>query len=710
MLSLVQKLKDGKVQVCEVPAPLCSDGAIVIRNHFSLVSAGTEGSTVSAARKSLIGKAKERPQQVKQVLDVLRTQGVTQTFRAVNKKLDSLSPLGYSCAGEVVEVGSQVQGFRVGDHVAAGGSTANHAELVAVPEKLCVKLKLDDRLDLAEQLQAAAYNTLGAIALQGVRQADLRLGETCAVIGLGLIGQLTCQLLRASGVKVIGLDIDSRAVEIAEKHSADLAMQMGGDDCGARVNDFSDGLGVDAVIITAASTSAGPINFAGEISRKKGRVVIVGDVATCFDRNPHYYRKELEVRMSCSYGPGRYDPTYEEHGIDYPPAYVRWTEQRNMAAFQEIVRTGGVQTRALTSHLVKLESAPNVYDMIVNKSEPYLGVLVQYDTRKKPVHKRIEIRPAKSAAKVNLAFIGAGSYAQGFLLPNLPKNDPNVARKVVMTNSGTSSRGVAERFGFESCTSDEGDIFDNPDINTVLVSTRHDTHAKYVLKALRADKHVFVDKPLCITPEDLTEIESVYKSLAEKPVLMVGYNRRYAPLARKLKEFIGDGSMTMLYRVNAGALPGGHWIEDPLIGGGRILGEVCHFVDFMSYVCGAVPADVKVFAQSNKAGSLEGTTIIIKFDNDSIGTILYTAIGSSRLEKECFEVHKDGNSAVISDFRKLATYTKRGGRVKKSVQDKGQKAMLKSFLASIESPMKSVSQFGSDIALSRAIFDINALI
>jgi predicted dehydrogenase len=704
--AIVQKLKDGKVNVAEIPPPLCGPSNIVIKNYFSLVSAGTEGSTVTAARKTLVGKAKERPQQVKQVLEVLRTQGFTQTVRAVNKKLESLSPLGYSCAGQVVEVGSAVQGFRVGDYIAAGGATANHAELVAVPEKLCVKLDLDDRFDLAEQLKAAAYNTLGAIALQGVRQADLRLGETCAVIGLGLIGQLTCQLLRASGVKMVGLDIQPSAVEFAAQHSADLALQMGQDGTDAKVSQFSDGLGVDAVIITAASSSTEPINFAGQIARKKGRVVIVGSVATGFDRDPHYYQKELDLRMSCSYGPGRYDPKYEEHGIDYPPAYVRWTEQRNMRAFQRLVSAGSVDTQALTTHVVELERAPNVYDMIINKTESYLGVLVQYDVQKKPEHKRIEIRPAKKTGKVNLAFIGAGSYAQGFLLPNLPKRDPSIVRKMVMTNSGTTSRGVAERFGFESCTSNEADIFDNPDVNTVFVSTRHDTHAEYVLKALRAGKHVFVDKPLCIRPEELIEIEETYESLVDKPVLMVGYNRRYAPLTQKLKEFIGNGPMVMQYRVNAGCLPSDHWIKDPSLGGGRIVGEVCHFVDFLSYVCGSLPVDVGSFALPNNEAISDTVTVNLRFASGSIGTILYCSNGSKFLEKECFEVFSQGASAILSDFKALHCFSQKRKWKNQTVQDKGQRRMIEAFLAAVSGDFDQVPAFIDSHKISRTVFDI----
>jgi len=343
MQQLAQKLKDGNMKTIEVPWPSLSSGCILVRNHYSLISAGTEGSTVKTARKGLIGKAKERPQQVKQVIDVLKTQGPVQTYRAVMKKLDAYSPLGYSCVGEVIDVAPDITEFQIGDVVACGGLSANHAEIVSVPKNLCVKVNGDVKGERSEArgdklLKQAAYNTLGAIAMQGVRQADLRLGETCAVIGLGLLGQLSCLFLQASGIRVIGLDVDQSAVKRARENCADLAFALGETGVADSISAFTSGLGCDAVIITAATDSLGPINFAGEIARKKGKVIVSGAVPTGFDRDPYYYRKELDIRMSCSYGPGRYDINYEEKGIDYPAAYVRWTENRNMAAFQELIR------------------------------------------------------------------------------------------------------------------------------------------------------------------------------------------------------------------------------------------------------------------------------------------------------------------------------------------------------------------------------------
>ena len=374
MRQLSQKLKDGSMQIIDVPDPALGAGSILVKNYFSLISAGTEGSTVKTARMSYLGKAKERPQQVKQVIDTLKSQGVVQTYRAVMKKLDAYSPLGYSSAGLVIKVGPGVRGFVPGNLVACGGLTASHAEVVVVPVNLCVKLRPD------ADLKAAAYNTLGAIALQGVRQAELRLGETCAVIGMGLLGQLTGLLLRASGARVVAIDIDPSSVQTAAEHCADLAMTRDDPGIEGRVSEFTQGLGCDAVIITAASSSLDPINFAGAISRKRGTVVVVGAVPTGFDRDPHFYKKELQVKMSCSYGPGRYDPSYEEKGIDYPPAYVRWTEKRNMESFQELLYARRIDVSYLTTHLVKLDEAPAAYDMMLKKEERFIGLVIEYDS------------------------------------------------------------------------------------------------------------------------------------------------------------------------------------------------------------------------------------------------------------------------------------------------------------------------------------------
>ena len=712
MQQLTQKLKNGAMQVVEVPMPPLSAGTILVSNHYSLVSAGTEGSTVKTARKGYIGKAKERPQQVKQVIDTLRSQGPIQTYRAVMKKLDARSPLGYSCAGEVIDIGSGVTEFRVGDKVACGGLTAAHAEIVSVPIRLCAKL--DPEVDLSR----AAYNTLGAIAMQGVRQADLRLGESCAVIGLGLLGQLTCLLLRASGVRTIGVDINVEMVDLAARHCADLSLTRDATGAVERIAGFTGGIGCDAVIIAAASDSLDPINFAGAIARNKGRVVVVGAVPTGFDREPHFYKKELEVRMSCSYGPGRYDPQYEQHGIDYPASHVRWTEQRNMQAFQELIRTGAVDVSYLTTHTFKLHDAPAAYDMMMQRSEPFIGILIEYDAAKKADNKsfflgsKLKAQSSKQR-KIGIGFVGAGSYAQSHLLPNLPR-DGSIELKGVLTSTGTSSRSVAERFGFEFCAGDASDIIDHPDIHTVFVATRHDSHAAYVLKALNAGKHVFVEKPLCLSAEELQAIiETINPSNprspeSSNPILMVGYNRRFAPMAQKIKAQFGSGPLAMTYRVNAGRIPADSWIQDPEVGGGRIVGEVCHFIDFLTWLNGSLPVTVHASAMADSEHLSDTAILSLAFQNGSVGTIAYFANGDKRLPKERLEVFAHGCTAVLDDFKRLEIY-KGGRRTRENQlnQDKGQKAEVAAFVRAIldgGSP-----PIGLDELFSTSLVTFNAL-
>ncbi len=685
MKQLTQKLKSGSMKILEVPIPSLLDGFLLVKNHFSLISAGTESNTVKTARKGYIGKAKERPQQVKQVVDVLRSQGPVQTYRAVMKKLDSYSPLGYSCAGQVVDMASDVKGFSTGDFIACGGLTACHAETLSVPANLCVKLSKD------ADLKQAAYNTLGAIAMQGARQADLRLGEICAVIGLGLLGQLTGLLLRASGVRVIGIDIESAMVKIAENHSVDFALNRNSDSIEDKIFQFSASLGCDAVIITAASNSLDPINLAGAISRKRGTVVVVGNVPTGFDREPHFYKKELQVKMSCSYGPGRYDPIYEEKGIDYPPGYVRWTEKRNMQAFQELIYSKKIDVSYLTTHTFKLEDTPVAYDMILAKSEPYLGILIEYDASKKidPKERKIDLKlPAMSykPSVVNIGFIGAGSYAQSHLLPNVPKNN-DVSLKGVMTTTGTSSRSVAERFGFDFCTTNEKDIIENDDINTVFIATRHDSHAHYVMDSLKAGKHVFVEKPLCLTIKQLDEIaELLVQSSKRKTqnLLMVGYNRRFSPLIRKIKKELAEGPMAMTYRVNAGAIPKVSWIQDSEFGGGRIIGEVCHFVDTLTFLSGSLPVSVYATAMDDPSNLNDTLSVTLKYQNGSIGSIAYLANGDKGVPKERIEVFTHGTTAIVDDFKILTIYAKGKKRRKKLIsQEKGQKEEVKQFVNKI---------------------------
>ena len=699
MLQLTQKLSDGELLAQEVPPPVLGEGMVIVQNHYSLLSAGTEGSTAQSARKSLIGKAKEKPQQVKQVLDVISQQGPVPAYRAVTKKLEAYSPLGYSTAGEVIDVGDNVKGFERGDYVAcAGVGYANHAEIVAVPVNLCVKLNKN------ADLKKAAYNTLGAIAMQSVRQADLRVGEISVVMGLGLLGQLTCLILRASGVRVIGIDVNSAAVETAAAHCADMAILRNTPGIEDSISGFTGGLGVDAVIIAAATDSTDPINFAGAIARKKGKVVILGAVPPSFDRDPYWYRKELEMKMSCSYGPGRYDLNYEEKGIDYPPAYVRWTEKRNMESFQQLLADGKIDIEYLTTHEFDLVNAHKAYDMIVNKTEPYLGIIIRYDTGK-PVEKdkKIVVNQPVPEREINIAFIGAGSYAQGNLLPNLPKWN-YISRKGVLSNTGTTSKRVAERFHFEYCTSNEDDIIKSESANTIFIATRHDSHAEYVNKSLSAGKHVFVEKPLCLTREELDKITDIKAATPDKQ-LCVGFNRRFSPLSVFLRKQIETGPMTMVYRVNAGKIPADTWIQDLELGGGRIIGEACHFIDYLTWLNGSLPVSVYATALPDPEAKNDTVNINLTFENGSTGVVAYYANGPKSMPKEYVEVFRSGASGIIENFKRAEFYGRK--KVKKSLfnQDKGQKQMVEGFLKSIHEG-KTLIPFDEISAVTKASFAV----
>lgn len=699
MQQLTQKLGSGDMVIQEVPYPQLGKGMVIVKNHYSIISAGTEGSTVVAARKSLIGKAKERPQQVKQVIDTLKKQGPIQTYRAVMKKLDAYSPLGYSCAGEVVEVGEGVTAFEVGDKVAcAGAGYANHAEIVSVPVNLCVKL------DPNTNLKDAAYNTLGAISMQGVRQADLRLGETCLVIGLGLLGQLAALILKASGVNVIGIDVSEAAVKQAnENNVVDLGLTRHAAGAEEQILNLTQGHGADAVIIAAATSSLDPVNFAGAIARKKGKVVVLGAVPTGFDRDPHWYRKELELKMACSYGPGRYDINYEEKGIDYPLPYVRWTEKRNMEAFQKLIATKRINIGYLTTHQFDFDNAKDAFDLVVSKSEPFTGIALKYDTSKIVSKAKVNTTNNTKLGKINVSFIGAGSYAQGNLLPNIPETS-EVGRVGVLTNTGTTSKRVAEKFKFQFCATNEADVLDEK-TNTVFVATRHDSHGSFVLKSLQANKNVFVEKPLCLLE---SELEAIVKAQSEtKKAVMVGFNRRFSPLTLKLKKAVGNNPMTMIYRINAGAIPKDTWIQDLEIGGGRILGEVCHFIDYLTCINGSLPTKISASAIPGANQLNDTLNILIQFENGSSGVIGYYANGPKTMTKEYIEVFSAGMSATINDFKELKIFGKgKPNKTKVLNQNKGQKQMVTSFVNGLLNDGQAPIPFNEIVAVTKASFKV----
>lgn len=670
MKQITQNLKDGKMTLLEVPAPAVGRGMVLVRNHFSLISAGTEGSKVITARKSLLGKAREKPEQVKQVLGSVKSEGLAATYHKVMNKLDAPSPLGYSCAGEVIEVGAGVPDIRIGDMVACGGASAVHAEIVSVPRNLCAPVPD------GTSLEQAAYTTVAAIALQGVRQASLQTGENCVVIGLGLIGQLTVQLLKASNIKVMGVDVSAAAVELAKKSGADFACERAFTGLEETAQQLSKGFGVDAVIITAATSSLDPVELAGSLCRKKGKVVIVGAVPTGFSRK-HYYEKELDLRMSCSYGPGRYDSDYEEKGIDYPIGYCRWTENRNMQAFLEM--RDKLDLDLLTTHTFELQDAISAFDMIVTKSEPYVGILIRYDTEA-PLLTRIQLRsPLGTGDQPRVGFIGAGTFAQKFLLPNACKLAEMIG---VATASGNNARNVADKYSFAYATGNAAEIITDESINTVFIATRHNLHAEQVLAALQSGKNIFVEKPLCLTALELEQIAEAYHQSEVR--LMVGFNRRFAPLVEKIKAALPEGiPVAINYRINAGAIPADNWIQDSVTGGGRIIGEVCHFIDLALFLAGGALEQTTGRIMKTATGLNDTLVSTHAFADGSIASISYFANGAKALPKELLEVHCAGQTWVLDDFKHLFVYDSSKKKISLRTQDKGHAREVEAFLQAV---------------------------
>ncbi len=675
MKQVVQNFRTGVLALEHVPSPASRPGGLLVRTVASAVSAGTEKSKVDLARKSLVGKAMARPDQVRQVLDTLKKEGLVNTFNKVRNKLDQLSPLGYSAGGRVVAVGEGGEGFAVGDAVAcAGAGYANHAELLWVPSNLCTKIP--DGVAFEE----AAFSTIGAIALQGVRQAEAKFGETIVVIGLGLIGLLTVQLLRASGCRVIGVDVDPWKVELAKQHGTELALVRSEDVVGQTYR-LTDGRGADAVIITAAAPDNDPIVLAGNLARDRAHVVVVGAVPIDVPRTP-YYEKELDVRLSRSYGPGRYDRNYEEKGLDYPVGYVRWTENRNMQAFLRALETKQVSLAKLITHRVPLDEVERAYDLVSGMvKERFLGVVLQYPEDGPPLPRVIPtpgVRRNRKAA--NVGFIGAGSFAGGTLIPIL-KSLPDVTLSTVCTASGLTARDMAVRHGFMASAGDPDDILRDDATNVVFIATRHDSHARLAAQALRSGKAVFVEKPLALTRDQLDEVLAAAEDNAQ---LVVGFNRRFSPHTTRVRgAFAGAGALVINIRVNAGPIPENSWVHDQSSGGGRLLGEVCHFIDLAQAIAGARIR--RVYTTSiglpDPASRLRDNLCVnLELTDGSIASIAYTSAGDVALGKERVEVFGGGVSAVIDDFR--TTTLLRNGRTDKlaTKQDKGHTKELTGFI------------------------------
>jgi len=655
--SVLQNVKTGVIEVAEVPPPVARPGTVLVRNACSLVSAGTEKSVLEFSKANYLQKARQRPDLVRKVLLKAKNDGLWQTYQVVSNLIDQPIQLGYSSAGTAIAVGEGITDIHVGDKVACAGLfVATHSEVVAVPRNLLVPMP--DGVDM----EHACFVTLGAIAMQGTRLAPLELGEQVLVYGLGLVGMISVQLAVAAGCRVIGVDLDPGKVALAKTMGADGV--LAGPNMVATIRHMTGGFGVDKVLMCAATSSNEPIELAPQMTRQKGVVVIVGDVGLNVPRRA-YFEKEVDIRISRSYGPGRYDPSYEEGGVDYPYGYVRWTEGRNMASFLDLVARKRMDLTPLITHRFDIGQALQAYELIEGKvKEPYLGIVIRYpESTGAPAAAPAAARPAgtrSSASDVGIGVIGAGNFAKAFLIPAFAKTGAKF--QAICTAAGVSAKTVAAKYSAPVATTDVGAVLADPAVGLVIIATRHDSHAGYVCDALRAGKAVFVEKPPAIAMEELDRIAGVYReaeAAGKNPFLTIGYNRRFSPLARVMRDTLRRSSepLSVIYRVNAGPVPATEWVHDPRVGGGRIVGEGGHFIDFITYLVGAPVVRVSASAlPSTKTPKPDVATITVEFADGSIGSVHYFANGDSRMPKEYVEAFAGGACAQLTNFRSLKVY------------------------------------------------------
>lgn len=663
MKQVLQNPRNGEIAVEDVPAPQVLPGCVLVRVAASVVSAGTERASAEFARKGLLQKAQSRPDLVRDVIQKVQRDGILSALQSVRSRLDQPQTPGYSSAGTVLALGSGVADLRPGDRVAcAGAGFAVHAELASVPRLLMARIPAGEPQDIS--LEEAAFATLGAVALHGIRTAEAKIGDTVAVIGLGLLGQLTVQLLRAAGCRVLGMDIDGAR--------ADLARRMGAEAAATSSDEFRDlcfqsshGVGVDSVLITAETSSSEPVNLAGAIARERAIVAAVGTVGMDIERKL-YYEKELDFRVSRSYGPGRYDAAYEQKGRDYPIGYVRWSENRNMESFLQLLAERKVNVGALITHRFPIERARAAYELIMGRSRgPFLGVVIHYSetadagrtlTLVKSAPPELD-GPKAASPDVSVGLLGAGVFACNTLLPALKASSGTILIGVCAAK-GSSAQHAAKKFGFHYCTTNESQILQDSNVNTVVAATRHHLHASQVLAAISAGKNVFCEKPLCLSEDELRLIVRAYldPSMTRRPALMVGFNRRFAPMIVRLRKFLSPIAepLSLSCRVNAGSLPRDHWVNDREQGGGRILGEVCHFVDLLMFLAGSQIVEVEARPIGNSSRYAGDNVIVsLRFAGGSEGTIHYLANGDRSFSKERIEVFGGGSAAVLDDFRSL---------------------------------------------------------
>lgn len=680
MKQILQDMAKGGTTITEAPAPKVSSGTLLINTAVTLISAGTERSLVDFGKASMIDKARQQPEKVKMVLEKVKTDGLMTTVDAVKSKLAQPLPLGYCNVGVVADIGREVDGFKVGDRVLSNGP---HADVVRVGKNLCAKIP--DRVTNEE----AVFTVVASIGLQGIRLVQPTLGEAVVVTGVGLIGLLTVQMLRAQGCRVLAIDFDQSKLELAKQFGAEICNPGLGEDPIAAGLAFSGGDGVDAVIITASTKSNDPVTQAARMSRKRGRIVLVGVVGLELNR-ADFYEKELTFQVSCSYGPGRYDPAYEEQGHDYPKAFVRWTEQRNFVAILDMMSSGLVDVKPLISHKIAFENAIEAYDILTN-DKTALGILLQYGSDVASRHTDsvvLSAIPSFLQGAPVVGFVGAGNYASRMLIPAFKAAGAQLHS--IATSGGINGVVHGEKARFAEATTDTAAMINNPDINTIAIVTRHNSHSRFVVDALHAGKHVFVEKPLAISLEELSQVKQAYEQAKVKPQLMVGFNRRFSPQVQKMKALLSavKEPKSFIMTMNAGAIPSEHWTQDNNVGGGRIIGEACHFIDLMRYLAGCEIVSVQARRMGDNPHQQiteDKAAIILGFADGSFGTIHYLANGAASFPKERVEVFTAGRVLQLDNFIKLKAFGWPGfSKMNLWKQDKGQNACAVAFLNAIK--------------------------
>jgi predicted dehydrogenase/threonine dehydrogenase-like Zn-dependent dehydrogenase len=690
MKQIIQDLKRGNTILEEIPAPLVRAGHVLIRTHRTLVSLGTEKMLVEFGKSNLISKARQQPEKVKQVLDKIKTEGLIPTLEAVFNKLDEPLPLGYCNAGEIIGVGDGVSEFKVGDRVASNG---HHAEIVCIAKNLVAKIPEN------VSYEEASFTVIGSIGLQGIRLVNPTMGETVVVIGLGLIGLITVQLLIANGCEVVGFDFDARKVEMANNSGA-KAFVASSVDVVKIVEEYTNGIGADAVLITASSKSNDVISQAAQMSRKKGRIVLVGVIGLNIQR-ADFFKKELSFQVSSSYGPGRYDDDYESKGIDYPLAYVRWTEKRNFETVLNAISRKQLDVNPLITERVALENYLQVYNNLGGAS---IASILEYtagsDGTKRTVQGKVfTSRPGKGV----LGIIGAGNFTKMTVLPALKNSGAHY--KYISSAGGLSAKSLANKYGFEFSTTDYKEILKDKEVDIVMITTRHDMHAQMVIEAIKAGKNIFVEKPMALNLEELEMIIDEFERLENPVSVTVGFNRRFSPHIQKAKNLIGTAPMNIIATMNAGFIPSDVWVQDMKVGGGRIIGEACHFIDLMVFLTGSKVVSVVMNAMgTNPEENTDNAIITLKFENGSQGVINYFSNGSKEYAKERIEIYSQGRILVIDNFRKLSGYGFKGFSAMKTSLDKGHKNQFEQLIKQIKEGGLSLIPFEEIINTTRASF------